>query len=691
MYCCFIWQPLFAQERYRWTDPNAIVNLNTPEDDFAPVWSHRDKLLYFNSTDDGYSKFYTARVAPVRGSMLETASLFSNRELAPKTFNADRNNQSFITFARDGSVYFSSFRPTRSRPYLNIYQAARRNNELWEQSEPVPALQSDGFNAHPTLSPSGKFIVFSSDRPGGRGGIDLWIASKDALGEWQTPVNLGEALNSRDDEITPFFTGEDSLYFASNGFGGKGGFEIFLSIRSGSKWLPPVPVNELNSEFDDSDFTVLPHNVGVFASNRPGGRGGFDLYSTRLVTLALAMPALEYKISPQTTFLTVEENSTTENIPLLPCIFFDENTTILPAELRKLQAEETMQYSTTSARPDPQGIYVEILNIIGKRMRDLEGTALIISPFVTESPGAKQAEIARARVESIRAYLSTIWKIDRERLITGTPKSIAEMLPGSVVAGSSSSRTSLRTTILSNTERSRCVELLCTDPRVVAPVQIGGVRLQTKTPRIEIFLDVRPRDFLQSWEFVAQTGVQDTLFAISGKFLPYTTTWAVEPEHLNRLSQEVRLQLRGIDSLGRAGKEDMAINVYKILLEDKRRQKESVKVLEHHRIVLLDEAQKDLSSEQRLYIQSFVNSLTPQSLITVSGYGVAEFNDGKGTQIERFIGLIAQDIKRLQPSFTVKTVFLGETDALTVRAPQERLYSRCVIVTVERKIPMPKE
>ncbi len=681
------------QERRRWDEPVNITTLNTDRDEFAPAWSPLEKLLYFNSTADGYSKFYTARYEPPRDQKRDAKPVFSNRDLVRTTLNAPRNNQSFVTFAKDGSVYFSTFRLTKTRPLLNIYQAARRNGSLWEQPEAVAALNTDDFNAHPTLSPSGKTIVFASNRAGGRGGTDLWIASKDASGEWQTPVNMGEILNSPEDEISPFFASEDSLYFASDGFGGKGGFEIFLSLRTASKWQSPVPVVELNSEYDDFDLTLLPDKLCVFSSNRPGGRGGLDLYSSRLINLSLASSALEYKIAPQTTFLTVEEFSTTEFLPVLPCIFFGENVSTLSPESHQLSRDEMMNYSTAAARPDPLGIYAELLNVIGKRLRDYEDAALIITPYIPESPNPKQLEVAKARAEAVRKYLTTAWGIDRSRLISGTPKNIAEMLPVSVVTGSTSQHSPLRTTILGTNERSRCVEFTCNDPRILAPVQIGGVNPQTKQQKLEVYLDVRPRGFLRSWRFAALAGVSDTVLTTEGITLPYTVTMQLQSEILGRLSNELRLQLSGVDSLNRAGKEEVMVNVYKISLDEKRRQKEPTHVIERHRLLLLDESQAELLPEQQEYLKSIATSLTPQSVITVSGYGTVEVRKGKNniesqmSQIERFMGFVAETFKRATQGITVKTELLGDNDALAAATPQERLYARSVFITIERTLP----
>ncbi|MBL7999844.1 MAG: PD40 domain-containing protein [Candidatus Kapabacteria bacterium] len=122
---------------------------------------------------------------------------------------------------------------------------------------------------HPTLSPDGTMLVFCSDRTGGEGGTDLWISTF-SNGQWNIPINAGTELNSNANEITPCFLGNDSLLFASNGFGGKGGYDLYITIRKAGEWLPPTPLLHLNSVFDESDPCVLPDGRIIFASNRNG-------------------------------------------------------------------------------------------------------------------------------------------------------------------------------------------------------------------------------------------------------------------------------------------------------------------------------------------------------------------------------------------------------------------------------------
>jgi hypothetical protein len=108
--------------------------------------------------------------------------------------------------------------------------------------------------------------------------MDIYISERMSGGEWSEPVAISPLLNSAGHEMTPVFIGNDSLLFASDGYGGRGGMDLFLSVYEDGAWQEPIPLDWINTEFDETDACMLPDGTLLFASNRPGGNGGFDLY-----------------------------------------------------------------------------------------------------------------------------------------------------------------------------------------------------------------------------------------------------------------------------------------------------------------------------------------------------------------------------------------------------------------------------
>jgi hypothetical protein len=132
--------------------------------------------------------------------------------------------------------------------------------------------------AYPQLADNGQVLYFSSNKPGGFGGFDIYISEFNE-GAWSEPINLGPVVNSKGDEITPFFEG-NSLYFASNYLHGLGGYDIFKSESYNGKFTFPSNVGAgINSPQDDVyPFFQADSGKLYFSSNRSEGLGGFDIY-----------------------------------------------------------------------------------------------------------------------------------------------------------------------------------------------------------------------------------------------------------------------------------------------------------------------------------------------------------------------------------------------------------------------------
>lgn len=139
------------------------------------------------------------------------------------------------------------------------------------------------WDHHPALSADGRTLVFASERYGGKGGSDLWMSVwKD--GRWSAAVNLGERINTSGNEITPCLSPDGTeLYFSSDAHPGRGGFDIFLSRLASGKWSVPQPLGlPFNSDDDDIFFRgTLDADTLFLASNRTGSRGGFDIFEVR--------------------------------------------------------------------------------------------------------------------------------------------------------------------------------------------------------------------------------------------------------------------------------------------------------------------------------------------------------------------------------------------------------------------------
>ncbi len=161
------------------------------------------------------------------------------------------------------------------------YSRIDERRASWQAFQNLFEYQEGHNYAHPVFFNDGESLVFSSDRPGGYGGMDLYIAHWDEAGQkWNDPSNLGPYVNTEGDEIFPRIL-SDGLYFASNGLEGYGGYDIFSVSFRQNRVLPgslhhyPYPINSVNNDFG----MFFDGNTGYFISDRRGFAGKDDIYS----------------------------------------------------------------------------------------------------------------------------------------------------------------------------------------------------------------------------------------------------------------------------------------------------------------------------------------------------------------------------------------------------------------------------
>ncbi len=160
------------------------------------------------------------------------------------------------------------------------------NLKMWgPRSNVGEAVNSASWDAQPSVSGDGQMLIFASSRPGGFGGKDLWVSRK-VRGQWTSPKNLGPKINTSSDEEAPFIHYDGrTLYFSSNGHPGYGGHDLFITrLDDQEQWSKPTNLGVgVNTESDDVGFYVdALAEKAYFASARPGGFGGLDIYEMYL-------------------------------------------------------------------------------------------------------------------------------------------------------------------------------------------------------------------------------------------------------------------------------------------------------------------------------------------------------------------------------------------------------------------------
>ncbi len=271
------------------------VATNSRFSDFGPSY-YKNKIVFASSTKDRekfrthnwnnlpYLDLFMADVDSV-GGLSNVTSLNGNinteyHESSPafikdgKTMYFTRNNYN------DGKKGYDKERTIR----LKLYRATFNNTDnSWGSVKELPFNSPYYSVAHPTLSNDGKRLYFASDMEGTFGRSDLWyvdvIQGSDGSYVYGTPINLGPEINTKARETFPFISENNNLYFSSDGHGGQGGLDVFVSAIDKDGNLQQISNfgSPINTNMDDFGFiTKESEGTGYYTSNVDGARGSID-------------------------------------------------------------------------------------------------------------------------------------------------------------------------------------------------------------------------------------------------------------------------------------------------------------------------------------------------------------------------------------------------------------------------------
>jgi hypothetical protein len=209
------------------------------------------------------------------------------------------DNRSPMISTNGKELFFGSDRPGGFGG-LDIYVSHRQNpHEAWGPPQNLgPSINAGGADNNAFPMSNGHDLFFTSTRPGGCGGPDLYMSSRDDVHDdtaWNTPVNLGCTINSGATDSGPVYfvdseTGEAMIFFGSTRVGGQGSSDFYVStLGDDGTWGPGVVIPELSSPLDDNKLSITEDGLTVFfSSNRPGGgqgAAGFNIWvATRATT-----------------------------------------------------------------------------------------------------------------------------------------------------------------------------------------------------------------------------------------------------------------------------------------------------------------------------------------------------------------------------------------------------------------------
>lgn len=260
---------------------------NSRRADYSPMLFGEDHdKLYFSSTrneaqGDELSGITGQKPGDIFVSEKDDKGKWSKPEPVSGGLNTDYDEGACAFSPDDRTMYLTQCSSDPSYPRYAKIMTSNRSDASWGKPTELK-LSNDTLSsfAHPAISPDGEWLYFTSDMPGGKGGLDIWRVRITAAGMGGVE-NLGEPVNTAGDEAFPTFRPNGDLYFSSNGHPGLGGYDIFIAtIGKDHRYHLDHPGYPLNSQADDFGMTFEgPYNSGFFSSNRNDGRGCDHIYS----------------------------------------------------------------------------------------------------------------------------------------------------------------------------------------------------------------------------------------------------------------------------------------------------------------------------------------------------------------------------------------------------------------------------
>jgi outer membrane protein OmpA-like peptidoglycan-associated protein len=265
----FFWGLVFfSQEADRFTVK--LLDINSPDNEFGTV------------IEPGGGIFYSRSHAKATKDLEETSAQLYKGQVGVKM--EIENGLRFPTdaihaiFSNDGNtVYYSK----EQKGKFQLFRAYIDSSGRWKNNIKLPFCNAQYSYKQPTLNQDNTKLYFVSDMPDSYGGTDVYYVAIEEKGmTFSAPVHLSYYVNSSGNEIFPSVGEKDKLFFASDGLGGLGGYDIFESFPEEGKYVKTSNLGApINSSSDEIAYTLVDGHKGYFTSNRSGGRGGYDIYS----------------------------------------------------------------------------------------------------------------------------------------------------------------------------------------------------------------------------------------------------------------------------------------------------------------------------------------------------------------------------------------------------------------------------
>lgn len=263
------------------------AKFNSGKDDFSPAYWNSTILFVSNGepgglfrfTDGANKKGFTDIYQWNNGQVSLFDALNKSLNEGPLAFYEGGKKAIITTNQKESSG--NRDQSITSRLKLVIYAQSGGN---WKYEADFPFNNPEYSVGHPSFDSRNQVLYFVSDKPGGKGGTDLYMSAY-REGQWSEPEGVS-TMNTEGDELFPFVSTTGDLYFASNGYGGLGGLDLYKTAINSPGGLIYNMGYPVNTSYDDFALALdETGKKGYISSNRKNGMGGDDIYELTIYTL----------------------------------------------------------------------------------------------------------------------------------------------------------------------------------------------------------------------------------------------------------------------------------------------------------------------------------------------------------------------------------------------------------------------
>ena len=240
-----------------------------------------DELIFTSSSKPEIYKNNGLPFLGIVKAPLKNPGEIGNQSIFSSALFKENANDGTPAFTKDGTtVIFARGNTGKSKdpsPDVDLYISKKTAN-TWSEPERLSISDSLAWDGSPCFSADERTLYFSSNRRGGKGGVDLYRVPIDNSGRFGRPINLGSTINTPGDELFPYVSANGKLYFSSDGHPSIGGLDLFVASRNETEIVVEhlgVPINSIG---DDFAISFSDSTQGYISSNRPGGKGDDDIY-----------------------------------------------------------------------------------------------------------------------------------------------------------------------------------------------------------------------------------------------------------------------------------------------------------------------------------------------------------------------------------------------------------------------------